>query len=302
MMFHLSADKLILFKVYKRKHPKGKVYLKLDINEHQIDKYIRILGETNTNSFLTRFMLKKITKYVDLISCETLKYYKKIRETEVGRIFGDKLHYITNGISKKEIDQTGVTIKKYSEKENIFLFSGTLGSTVKNVNMLLEALKLIDLKDWKVYLIGSTDRIDYDFNKAIATFFEDNGNLSEKVFVEGFIENRKTLMEYYNRSKCFIMTSNYESFGLVLAEAAYFGNYLISTNVGAAEEISHSGEFGSLIEVGDAHRLAREMKKVITGEIDISANANRIHEYIKNNYTWENIVKQEVFRRLFETP
>jgi len=301
MMFHISIDKIALFGVYKLKNPKGRIYLKLDINQEQIDRYLNLLRKNNIYSFFLKSMFRIISKQVSLISCETEKCFLAIRESELGKLFGDKLHYITNGVSEKEMLQLSIPVKSLREKENIFLFSGNLGIAVKNVSMFLDALMTVNLKDWKVILIGSTVKKDFDFLEKLSDFSKNFKYYSTKVFVKGYIEDRKELMSYYNRSKCFILTSNYESFGLVLAEAAYFGNYIITTKVGAAEEITHNGEFGSLLNVGDTFQLACEMKKVIDGALDLERISKQVHEYIKIKYTWGSIAKNEAFQTFFKS-
>jgi len=301
MMFHISTDKIALFGMYKLKNPKGRIYLKMDINQQQINRYLNILRKNNIYSFLLKSMFKILSKQVSLISCETEKCFRIIRESELGKLFGDKLHNITNGISEKEMFQLSIPVKRFREKENIILFSGYLGSAVKNVSMLLDALVTVNLRDWKVILIGSTVKKDFDFLEKLSNFSKHFKDYSTKFFVKGYIEDRKDLMSYYNRSKCFILTLNYESFGLVLAEAAYFGNYIISTKVGAAEEITRDGEHGSLLDVGDTFQLAREMQKVIDGAIDLEPISKKVHEYIKNKYTWESIAKNEAFRTFFKS-
>ena len=88
-----------------------------------------------------------------------------------------------------------IKVKTLEEKENIILTVGRLGTEAKNTELLLETLKEIDLKDWKVYLVGSIDKrfVNYKEN-----FFKENPSLIDKIIFTGEIKDRKELYKYYN--------------------------------------------------------------------------------------------------------
>ena len=61
----------------------------------------------------------------------------------------------------------------------------------------------------------------------------------------------------------FLLTSNYEGWGLAIIEAASFGLPIIMTDVGCAGEIIKNEESGIIIPVGDKKALAAAMTKLI---------------------------------------
>ena len=144
--------------------------------------------------------------------------------------------------------------------------------------MLLEAIKEIDLKDWRVIFIGP---IETNFKNIIENFYKDNPLLIDKVKFIGNINDKSKLFEWYNRSKVFCLTSRSEGFPLVFPEAIYFGNY---------------GDLGKIIEQDDIDSLAAELQKIINGQNDIGNKYQDIIEYSRDNFMWDKIV-----RRLYES-
>jgi glycosyltransferase involved in cell wall biosynthesis len=155
--------------------------------------------------------------------------------------------------------------------------------------MLMDALKGIELGDWKAYFIGP---VEEHFKRFIDAYFTENPHLKDKVFFMGNIKNRKEFFSWYDRAKVFCHTSLYESFGLVLAEAAYFGDYIISTRVGAAPDILADGVPGKIIERGDAGGLMKALMGVITGETKTDPSWQVLTSLIHNNFLWEGIVEK----------
>lgn len=154
--------------------------------------------------------------------------------------------------------------RAFSKKENLIITVGRLGSYQKNTEMLLRALKKVELKDnWKVCLIGLVDKE----NNTIKTFIERNQN--ESVQFVGNITDKRELWEYYNWAKVFVLTSRWESYGLVLNEAYRFKNYLLSTDVGAINDIYENGRYGSIIRQDDSESLSLLLNDIMRKKMHI---------------------------------
>lgn len=152
--------------------------------------------------------------------------------------------------------------------------------------MLLEALEKVDLKDWKFYIIGQvTDSFRTDgqsmYQNIIDAFFEKHPDMIEKVIFTGPIYDTKTIFDYYNRAKVFVLTSRHESFANVLSEAASFGCYFLSTDVGGAPFVTNSWKYGIKLKQEDSDGLANAMNRIINGSIEIDPS-NRLprHELL----------------------
>lgn len=84
-----------------------------------------------------------------------------------------------------------------------------------------------------------------------------------------------------------MLTSRYESYGLVLNEAKRFRNYLLSTEVGAYNDLSENGKYGCLIPQDNSNALASILKEVVIGKRSVDV----YKEYDVTQLSWENVIK-----------
>ena len=88
--------------------------------------------------------------------------------------------------------------------------------------------------------------------------------LKGRIELPGFVNNP---MEQMRAADAFVLSSRYEGFGLVLAEAISAGVPVISTNCDfGPNEILEGGRYGALCPVGNAGMLAGLMVKLARGE------------------------------------
>ncbi len=285
-LFHFKKDNILYLLIYKLVNPKGKAYIKLDMDILFFKNYNAFLF---SNYSLKNFILKALTSWIfkltDLFSVETdqakdylLNVYPELEH---------KLICIPNGVDNLYLDQE-IPVKPFIEKENIILTVGRIGTEQKNTELLLDALKITDLKDWKVYILGP---IEERFKKNIADFYREYPQLENKVIFTGNITDRKELFNWYNRAKIFCLTSRWESFGIVFTEALYFGNYLITSPISSAAYITNNGKYGT---VAKAH--AQEFSNAIQNSIEAgflsTQRYTEIRSFSKENFTWPVIVKK----------
>ena len=81
-----------------------------------------------------------------------------------------------------------------------------------------------------------------------------------------FLGARMDIPELLNQHDVFVLGSNYEGFGLVLAEAMSCGVPVISTDVGAVREVVVDGETGFLVEKGNVEMLKDVMIKLLVNK------------------------------------
>ena len=102
----------------------------------------------------------------------------------------------------------------------------------------------------------------------MADFFSAHPALEKQIIFTGNIDTRAELYSWYNRAKLFCLTSRFESFGIVLAEALYFGNYILSTGVESIQYITDNERLGEITNTTE--ELATAINNIIAGKNDIS--------------------------------
>lgn len=280
MLFHITKCSYWNAFFYKKFNPNGKIYVKSDFN---LDVYKKEIArvEMRPKSIREYFKKrreireyekrKKLVKMVDKISYETINNYEVMKDNYAGISTIEKTLYLPNGYDDLDIEEN-YSIKKMEEKENIFITVGRLGTYEKNTEMLLDALSKIEMKNWKFYFIGS---VEENFNKKIEEFYRKNPEKKENVVFTGEIKSKKELYEYYNRAKVFVLSSRYESFGIVLVEALAFNNYILSTDTGAIRDIL-SNNAGEII---DENNLIEKIKNIINNNVNIDTKNNTTDDF-----------------------
>lgn len=126
-----------------------------------------------------------------------------------------------------------------------------------------------------------------------------NANLAEKVL---FLGRRTAVPDFLNAGDCFVLSSKWEGFGLVVAEALAVGMPVIATDCGGPGEILRGGaapdyasrpEIGRLVPVGDPVSMADAMKQVMSMTLEERAREiARGRRIVNNNYTFDAVGKQ----------
>lgn len=285
-LFHFKKGNFLYLLIYKLLNPKGKSYIKLDMDILFFKKYNSFFfSNYKIKNYFLQILTSWIFKFTDILSVESedakqylLQVYPELK---------DKLICIPNGIDDISIQQE-ILVKPYQEKENIILTVGRIGTDQKNTELLLDALKLIDLKDWKVYIIGP---IEEEFKSHINTFFQELPQLKDKVIFTGNISDRLELFDWYNRAKIFCLSSRHEGFPIAFPEALYFGNHIITSPVSSAKHITENGQYGIIAEP-TAQDFAMAIQKSIAPNYLSEEKFRAIRDFSMNNFVWTKIVKK----------
>ena len=272
-LYHLRYNLLPWYILtYKLKNRKGIIYLKLDANNDIIDFLLERKGLLPS---IRRLYVKTILRFVNCISIETKRNYEKLVESQI--ISQEKLLYLPNGIQKSSAS--------LDDKEKIILYVGYVTKKNKSIDLLLNAASKIDLHDWKILLVGE---IMDDMTDFISEFFKKYPQLKDKIIFEGYVSDKKILATKYAKSSIYCCLSESESFGLSTLEAAYFGNYIISTNVGCSPDIIEKTGYGTIIN-HNIDDVATELKRCIDKWETVKENPHTSQKIIYENYSWKNI-------------
>ena len=285
MRFHLSVHTELMSIFYKKWNRNGKVFIKLDTNGKGLEA---IYGDVRPSlrRIIHQWVEASFIRNTDCLSCETYIAFQRLKEYHYSQLqFGDKLQLLPNGFDEELLQSLDLQERTFEEKENLIITVGRLGSPEKNTEMFLRALTKVNLQNWQVYFIGP---IDPRIEEAIQNFYRVNPDKYESVKFTGPIYNKKELWEYYNRAKVFVLTSDRESYALVLNEAKRLRNYIVSTDVGACRDIIENEKYGMSIPVNDDAMLAKALNDIVSGKQDIDVYEG----YDMNDLSWQTQIKK----------
>jgi len=102
-------------------------------------------------------------------------------------------------------------------------------------------------------------------------------SIDGRVFLPGFTRNPAY---YLRRADLFVLSSDYEGFGNVVAEALEQGTPVVSTDCPyGPREILEDGKYGTLVPAGDVGALARAMEDALNREHDHEALRRRAQDF-----------------------
>ncbi|MDD5792622.1 MAG: glycosyltransferase, partial [Erysipelotrichaceae bacterium] len=265
MCFHRKPETFINLLLYKCLNWRGKTYVKLDT---EAGKEWDISSKRGFKRLMHHLLNRLFLSCCHKLSCETEQGYQFLtKQSAYTKQFSKKLVWLPNAFDEEALQALNFKERKFEEKENLIITVGRIGTAQKNTEMLLDAVKQIEWNDWKLCLIGT---IESDFQSTITRFFMEYPQLKEHIIFTGPVYDKRKLWEWYNQSKVFVLTSTWESFGIVLTEAQRFKNYLISTEVGGASSLIQQGKYGTLIPQNDSKALADKLQRIINGDVDIN--------------------------------
>lgn len=173
-----------------------------------------------------------------------------------------KLGVMTNPItiSPSELGSFEDRLKGIDSKEKEIIFVGRLDFVQKRTYRVLDTWSLLKDKhpDWRLTIVGDGP---------------DRGNLEKhakalnlkRVHFEGF----QNPLKYYKRASILMLTSDFEGFPLVLAEAMSFGVVpVVYNSFAAVNDIIDDGKTGVIVDKVDGSFNNKAMAKGVESVID----------------------------------
>jgi glycosyltransferase involved in cell wall biosynthesis len=172
-----------------------------------------------------------------------------------------------------------VTNSNFKEVSHVFFSMGRLHK-IKGFDILIDAFNLFLEKDKNAKLIiaGGDDGVGKKLENQIKKF-----NLESSVFLIGAInfQDKKRLL---NNCDYFILASEFESFGIVIAEALSCGKPVVVSNKTPWKDIQINN--CGILADNEKNSFYEAFNKIINEKYDSSL----IKNYVKKNYDWEVIV------------
>jgi glycosyltransferase involved in cell wall biosynthesis len=126
---------------------------------------------------------------------------------------------------------------------------------VKNHALLLDAFARLQRRDARLVILGEGE-LRADLERQAEAL-----GIAARVSLPGFAIDP---WPYFASADLFVLSSDYEGFGIVLAEAMYSGLRIVSTDCGGSREILDDGRFGRLVPCGDAEAMAAAIDETLT--------------------------------------
>jgi glycosyltransferase involved in cell wall biosynthesis len=157
--------------------------------------------------------------------------------------------------------------KKYPQFDSIILMASRL-SREKNIGLAIEAIaEICDANDTNKH---TNDANGKNIGLIIVGEGAEKKNIELKIKNLGLENNvilekwNNDLVSYYKSADLLLLTSNYEGYGLVVAEAMAAGLPVVMTDVGCAGELVIDGENGLVVPIGDKDELAKSIKQIFS--------------------------------------
>jgi len=282
-LFHHREKTYLNFLMYKWRNPNGIAFLKSDMGLNSIKEYDGFVPKKRPKYAVRQWLLDKVLPKLDVLTIETQEGYEYVCNRYPN--YADKMFFMPNGMNIERMYALA-SAKTFTDKENIILTVGRIGAPEKNNELLLSAIEKLELGDWKVIFIGP---IEKHFEFVIEKFFQKNPHLQKKVIFTGAIYDRKLLFEWYARSKIFCLTSIEESFGFVLIEAMAYANYVVTTPISSANEITDWGKCGTI--VSSEIELFEQLRVLMEGSNNVEVIAGLAKERTRSRYDWKAILR-----------
>lgn len=294
LTFHLSTHIIIYTFILKLLNSKSQVWVLGDMNKDVAEELCNheFVYSRGLKGAIKKIIISLFFHTVDVFSLETRQNYNMFLPV-FNKNGWKSLRYYPCSWDEDNIYSKKINI---DAKENIILSCARFGTYQKNTEMLLEALSKLIFHDWKVYLVGPiTNGFDLgkniEFEKYINNFFKNNPNLKSRVIFTGPVFDTKELFAYFQKAKVFVMTSRFEGFGNVFAQARWNRCHIVSTDVGGACDMSNQWEWGHEVPQEDSTELYKILQDIINNGCVLPSEEFSIS--ISYNYTIQNYILNE---------
>ena len=241
--------------------------------------------QNNKHSFLIE--VQKLLRNWSINSAEiviTPSDHLKNFVSELG--FNNKILKINNGVDITDIKRTNV------DKADINLLIISRLVIQKNINIVIEAMELLDNKNVKLSIIGEGG----EFSTLEGVIHE--LNLQNRVQLLGKIDNNK-ISQFLLAADIFIQASDYEGLPHSVLEAINYEVPILSTEVGGCKDLLNDGERGFIIpKPPDKKIIAENIIYIIDNKDEATKRADAAKLFISKEYSF--LVQANKYMKIFQ--
>lgn len=266
---------------------KGKIYVHFDHDGTAYESYSIDISKNKIKNYFQKVFYEKIIytkKNQERILWGTQNRFA-VKEIQ-GKFPYKNVVYVPDGYLAEKVTEK----VSFDKKDNVILSVGRLGTAQKRTDLLLNAFLEISQKyeGWKMKLIGP---MEDSFQPYIKTFFDNHPEMKTKIEFVGPVYDRDALNDEYEKAKVFCLSSDYESFGIVAAEALAKGCALILSSYAAATDITDQEKYGEIFEIGNLRELILKLEKIINNESKMKWICEHGPEYAKNTFSYKALLE-----------
>ena len=237
------------------------------ISEHSLPS--KQYGSHTMQSKINRFLIKTLFNFADKIIAVSDASAIDLKKNF---FIEKKIKIVPNCIDIQEIKDKMAEKVNFDFSKFTYITIGRLDAG-KNHTMLIKAFAKLDFTA-QLIIIG-----EGELKKELLTLIK-KLDLDDKVFLLGYKSNP---YKYLSKSDCFVFTSNYESFGIVLLEAMACNLPIIATaSKGPIEILNTRCNYEKLLPIDDIKSLFNLMNEIYKNDLKRSLLKNKSQECIKN--------------------
>jgi glycosyltransferase involved in cell wall biosynthesis len=236
------------------------------------------------NTFLNRYLYRRVATDV-LANSRATK--NTILQNNSRLVEPSKIHVIYNGINLKVWDKRHpekMAVAKVSPEKMVI---GNLGRLVaqKGQEGLLEVANLLKVEHQAPFrmLIGGSGPLEEVLNAKIAAM-----GLEQDVVLTGAISDNR---QFIDSIDVFVLSSHWEGFGYVLAEAMSSRKPAVGFDVSSNPELIQHGVNGFLVPYGDWNAMA---EKIVEAYHNRKSLGERGRALVAERFSMEQSVRQVI--------
>jgi len=254
------------------------------ITYHTIGAVKNLTCSTENSSELRLASERKMAKLCDQIILPTKK--EKEHLIRYYHAPADKISIVPCGVNFelfKPFDKKSARRDlSFSADDIIILYVGRY-TPIKGLDRLFKSFQYLgDLPNLRLVMVGGDGEHSNMFRQlqSQAMAF----HLENRLIFAGRVD-QETLPAYYNAADALVVPSYYESFGLVALEALACGTPVVTTTVGAMEDIVKNGVTGYVATDSDPQNFAVYIEAILQKQKENGLSPSKIRESV-SEFTW----------------
>jgi D-inositol-3-phosphate glycosyltransferase len=216
-------------------------------------------------------------------------------------VFPERIGVVPCGVNPelfKPIDREEARKETGLDNGKIILYVGRI-EPLKGISNLIKAFSYLkDNHNIKLAIIGGGESSDEE-TVHLKLYAQELG-VEDRILFTGTVKQNR-MPYYYSAADVCVISSFYESFGLVALESLSCGIPIVANDVGDLRNIVRQGETGYVIDSNDPDQLAEKINLVLNKPADEKASALSIRGSVKE-FAWANIAEAlaDEFRRVLD--